>query len=92
MDFDEWISAYRPIGNALAEDFDPANPAYLFGLTADELRKVDSVRETDESLIWTLVEGDTGDAIIEGFHWVNRIAYLIATVPHRGEQVDVSFS
>jgi hypothetical protein len=40
------------------------------------------VREQDPQTIWTFVDGDDGDCyVISGYHFVNRIGYLISTVP-----------
>jgi hypothetical protein len=36
--------------------------------------------------------GEEGDLTIEGFHGVNRLAHLVATVPHTGRPVDVAFT
>lgn len=41
------------------------------------------VRRHDQSFLWTVVEGDDGDEwITTGFHYVNRICYLITEKPH----------
>ena len=40
------------------------------------------IREQDPSTVFTLVDGDDGDLyVISGLHYVNRIGYLISTVP-----------
>lgn len=53
----------------------------LFETYGEELAYV---REQDASQVWTLVDGDDGDLyVISGFHFVNRIGYLIseASIP-----------
>jgi hypothetical protein len=51
----------------------------LFETYGDEL---DFVRRQDPRTIWTLVDGDDGDLyLVSGYHLVNRIGYLISTVP-----------
>ena len=51
----------------------------LFGTYGPEL---EFVRSQDDRLVWTLVDGDDGDqCLLSGFHFVNRIGYLISTVP-----------
>ena len=41
------------------------------------------VRRNDHRFLWTVVEGDHGDEwITPGFHYVNRICYLITERPH----------
>lgn len=40
------------------------------------------VREQSPHTIWTLVDGDDGDQyLLSGFHFVNRIGYLLSTLP-----------
>lgn len=40
------------------------------------------VRQQDPRKVWTLVDGDDGDLyVISGCHFVNRIGYLVSTVP-----------
>jgi hypothetical protein len=40
------------------------------------------VREQDSRTVFTLVDGDDGDLyILSGLHYVNRIGYLISTMP-----------
>jgi hypothetical protein len=40
------------------------------------------VRRQDPRTVWTIVDGDDDDRfILSGFHRVNRIGYLVSTVP-----------
>ena len=40
------------------------------------------VRRQDHSTIWAVVDGDDGGLyVVSGFHYVNRVGYLISTVP-----------
>ncbi len=40
------------------------------------------VRQQDPRTIWTLVDADGDDqAVISGFHFVNRVGYLVSQVP-----------
>ncbi len=40
------------------------------------------VREQDPRCVWTIVEGDEGNThVYSGFRVVNRMGYLISTVP-----------
>lgn len=51
----------------------------LFETYGDEL---EYVRRQDPRTVWTLVDGDDGDQyLVSGFHLVNRIGYLISTMP-----------
>lgn len=54
-------------------------PGCLFETYGEELA---FVRQQDPLTVWTLVDGDDGDMyVVSGFHFVNRIGYLISTVP-----------
>jgi hypothetical protein len=54
-------------------------PGCLFETYGEEL---EFVRQQDPQTIWTLVDGDDGDQyLLSGFHFVNRIGYLISTLP-----------
>ncbi len=54
-------------------------PGCLFETYGAELA---FVRQQDPLTVWTLVDGDDGDMyVISGFHFVNRIGFLISTVP-----------
>ena len=45
-------------------------------------KELEFVRQQDPGTVWTLVDGDDGDQyLVNGFHIVNRIGYLISTVP-----------
>jgi hypothetical protein len=40
------------------------------------------VRSQNHATIWTLVDGDDGGQyVVSGYHFVNRIGYLISTTP-----------
>ena len=40
------------------------------------------IRRQDPLKVWTLVDGDDGDMyVVNGLHFVNRVGYLLSTVP-----------
>ena len=51
------------------------------------------VRQQAPRTVWTLIDGDDGDLYaLSGFHWVNRIGYLLSHVPvPEGSEVQVRF-
>jgi hypothetical protein len=54
-------------------------PGCLFGLSPPEIQ---FVRAQDPRTVWTLVDDDSGGTtLISGLHFVNRIGYLVSTVP-----------
>lgn len=54
-------------------------PGCLFETYGEEL---EFVQRQDPRTVWTLVDGDDGDQyLVSGLHFVNRIGYLVSTVP-----------
>ena len=54
-------------------------PGCLFETYGEELA---FVRSQNPRTVWTLVDGDDGNQyVITGYHFVNRIGYLISTIP-----------
>ena len=51
-------------------------PGCLFETYGEEL---EFIRQQDPLTVWTFVDGD--QYLVSGFHYVNRIGYLISTVP-----------
>jgi len=89
MNFESWCETYQPVTNpnGRAFGFDDAN--YMFETFGSDLAEVERMRSIDEALIWTIVESESGDVLIEGCHFVNRVGYLIATVRHHGGPMQV---
>jgi len=54
-------------------------------------KDLDTVRELDESHVWTVMDGSSGNDqwITPGLHFVNRICYLVTEKSHQG--IDVEF-
>jgi len=79
---DEFDAAYPLVTNHLNPHaswaFDDGSGC-LFETYGPEL---DFLRQHDRRMVWTLVDGDDGDLyVVSGYHYVNRIGYLISTVP-----------
>jgi hypothetical protein len=81
MSEDEFDDQYPLLTNHLNPDATWAfgdGPGCLFETYGEELA---FVRRQDPCNIWTLVDGDDADQyILSGFHFVNRIGYLVSTV------------
>jgi hypothetical protein len=82
MTEDEFDDRYKLVPNHLNPN---AGWAYgdsnscLFETFGEEL---DYVRTQDPRTIWTLVDGSDGDLYLQsGYHFVNRIGYLLSTLP-----------
>ena len=82
MTEDEFDKQYPLITNHINPNASWAfgdGPGCLFETYGEEL---DFVRNQDPQTIWTFVDGDDGDQyVMSGYHLVNRIGYLISTIP-----------
>ena len=89
MSEDEFDDKYPLIKNHLNPNAGWAcdeGPGCLFETYGEEL---EFVRQQDPRTVWTLVDGDDGDQYLtNGFHFVNRIGYLVSTVPVP-EEIDI---
>jgi hypothetical protein len=65
-------------------------PGCLFETYGEEF---DFVCKQDPSTVWTLVDdGEGGESLMSGFHFVNRLGYLVSTVPvPEGTAIEVHF-
>ncbi|ADZ69111.1 hypothetical protein [Polymorphum gilvum] len=82
ISYDDWLASNRPVRNTIRTDapFD----GLMFETFGPEL---DAVKAADPACVWTLVSGDDDDGLylLSGFHFVNRLGYLITECPRAGE-------
>ena len=79
LTYDKWVEKFKPIANiaATARGEEAAFDGTMFETYGDDL---EAVRQTGSLLperIWTLIDGDEGQVITNGFHIVNRVGYFI---------------
>lgn len=92
MNFDEWFDTYRPLENPGKCGFEIDDINYMFETYGDDLSKVLRIHKSNEQMVWTLIECRSDEFLIEGYHWVNRTGYFIASVPWRGGQTNIPFT
>ncbi len=73
---DEFCELYPLLANHL--DPNASWDGCLFETFGEEL---DFVREQNPACVWTLVDDGDGVCLLSGFHFVNRLGYLISAVP-----------
>ena len=81
IDEDTFIERFRPKPNHLdfTGGFDFGEGCCLFSSAGKDVKYVLAQRP---NTIWTVVEGDDGQLVIEsGLHFVNRLGYLVTDVP-----------
>ena len=80
-DFDE---RYTVIKNHI--DPNSASEGTMFETYGEEESYVKQVAQQKPNNVWTIVEGDDGMWIINGFHFVNRFGYYITEEPGSSEE------
>lgn len=98
--YNVFVAKYRPIATGIIEG-EPSRP--MFAAFGQDLQ---TVRRTDETRVWTVIdidlscgephpyEGEDGDncwVIVAGFHYVNRLGYLITEVPWESADIEVLY-
>lgn len=73
---DDFDDKYTPNLTLKSEVFD--DETGRFETYGDDLK---TVLAHDEKYVWTCVDGDEGMYFISGYHYVNRIYYLITNEP-----------
>jgi len=86
MNYDQWADKYKPKTNHLRRDDEETELFETFGV---ELGYVLAMADTQPARVWTLVDGDGGTYVINGYHLVNRIAYFITEEPFEGDFLEV---
>lgn len=88
-DSDLFYGKYKPVYNHIENkqynkgqtEGDTIGAEMYFETYGEEL---EFVKSHDPKFIWTLIEVDGKQYISQGFHHVNRLHYLIASVPFNG--------
>jgi hypothetical protein len=91
MSFDKWVETFKPITNTATPDapFDGC----MFETFGSDLVDVLIYANGKHShlRVWSLVEGDAGQYVVDGYHRVNRLGYFITAVPAvAGTQYEVA--
>jgi hypothetical protein len=93
MDLVGWFDTFRPRENPSNHGYEIDDVNFMFETYGDDLSEIVRVKNnSDGQLIWTLVEFESGEFLIEGFHHVNRIGYFIASVPWSSGLINIPFA
>lgn len=88
MNMETWCVKYEPIPNLLGDNpsLDDGNGGVMFETYGGEVAFVKGVTITNPRNVWTYIDGSDGQPlIINGWHLVNRIGYLITAIPAEPE-------
>jgi|TARA_R100000084_G_scaffold102408_1_gene57989 hypothetical protein len=88
---DDFYEKYKPIYNHMEHPYyeegqtegDEIGYNMYFETYGGDLEYVKSVYRENPNLIWTLCDDGEVSYIGQGFRWVNRLNYLIASVPYK---------
>ena len=73
LTYDEWADEFGTLSN-------PAHPEGDYFETYGPEWEI--VNATAPERVWTMVDGDDGELyVLHGFHWVNRIYYMLTERP-----------
>jgi hypothetical protein len=84
---DEFVEKYKPIVNHICDEhgFDFGEGCCLYETYAPEIGYVHELSKTTKR-VWTVAEGDNETiAYMAGFHYVNRLGFLVTEVPWENE-------
>jgi hypothetical protein len=76
MTYDEWFETYKPFKNNI--DLNAPFDGYMWETYGHEEQQVMC---SQPNQIWTIVDGDDGLVLVDGYHYVNRFGYFICEVP-----------
>lgn len=100
ISYETFVDKYRPIATGIVEG-EPIRP--MFAAYGKDLQ---TVRSTDEGHVWTVIDvdlssgephpyiGEDGDncwVIVTGYHYVNRLGYVITEVPWESAEIEVLY-
>ena len=75
-----FVERYRPLPNALDDNasFDFGDGGCLYETFGAEF---EYIHAQSSGHVWTIVETDGALAIVSGFHYVNRMGYILTARP-----------
>lgn len=85
MDYETFKQEFQPIKNHLNDD--APWDGCLYETSGDEINHVKSV---PLNRVWTLVDDGESVVILNGFHFINRIGYIITSKQHTGKKGSLS--
>ena len=77
LSFDEWVNTFKP-------DVDADGQVRLYETYGKDLDKAASLFHNKPLHVWTWIEGEDQDLIIDGFHTSDRCGFFITRKPAQG--------
>lgn len=90
LTYDDFLEKYHPIKNHL--DKNAGYDGYMFETFGKELEFVLKTQMHSPQQIWTIIDGENNDMwIIPGYHYVNRLGFIITKEPINRNELDVEY-
>jgi hypothetical protein len=83
-DWGDFVARYTPQANHL--DGNASVDGFMFETFGEELAHVKSVLGESPRRVWTIIEADGIEFISAGYHFVNRLGYLITAEEFGSEE------
>lgn len=83
MTYEDWFDYFEPIKNEI--DPNASMDGYAFETFGAEK---DFVKDQPEDIVWTIVESDGVEELAQGFHHINRMGYMVVSVPYNEAMPD----
>lgn len=84
MDEATWEQTFKPIQNHL--DDNASLDGVMFETYGDEL---EFVKSQPDANIWTYCDDGENGWLVNGFHLVNRLGYVVTETPYTGDYLEV---
>ena len=88
MTEDEWIAKYRPKPHPTGQEkgYDYGSGSTLLDNAVADRAHLD---QTALFNIWSVIEGDEGQIIVSGRHWVNCLGWIVTEEPWPHDMIEV---
>lgn len=97
INFDTFVKKYKPTGSPVeGRQGSDNSDCPFFETYGEDLRYVERIAKTDPARVWTVMVNDDmprdyGWTIASGYHWVNRMFYVVTELPCDRMELDVKY-
>jgi hypothetical protein len=89
ISWDDFVKTYKPQLNHLDSNASMGE-GWMYETFGEEIKYVHSILESEPNRIWTVLDTDEDLTIASGYHYVNRMGYVICEVPfNEGEMIEL---
>lgn len=91
MNLDDWITNFHPIENPTGQGFEIDDRNFMLETYGSEFEQVRRANREDPLKVWTLVEANDEQFIVEGLRRVNRIGYFVTQKSRPQMEFEIPF-